>query len=219
MARFIDRTDAGRQLAKTLNDYRNRPGMLVLGLARGGVPVAFEVATQLDLPLDVMVVRKLGVPGHEEYAMGAVAPNGIQVLNTSAIEVLNIPDAVITEAAKRGSLEIERREKAYRGNVPPPDIAGKKIILIDDGLATGMSLFAAIRYLHKYQPAKIIVAVPIAAADTAREIDQIADEFYCLLLPEPFYSVSNWYEEFNQVNDAEVLRLISRPQGPLQKAS
>jgi predicted phosphoribosyltransferase len=209
---FRDRTEAGRELAKLLVEYRNRLDVLVLALPRGGVPVAFEVAQALHLPLDVFLVRKLGVPGHEELAMGAIASGGVLVLNEDVVRRLDIPEELIERVAIRERQELHRREQAYRGDRPPLDVSSRTIILIDDGLATGSSLRAAIAALRRSRPAKIIVAVPVGAADTCAELNQEADEAICAQMPEPFGGVGLWYDEFRQTSDDEVRDLLSRAQ-------
>jgi predicted phosphoribosyltransferase len=207
---FHDRTEAGRELAKLLTGYRDSPDVLVLALPRGGVPVAFEVARALRLPLDIFLVRKLGLPGHEELAMGAIASGGVLVLNDDVVRGLDIPDELIEQVAIRERRELQRREQAYRGDRPPLDISNRTIILIDDGVATGSSLRAAIAALRRLRPAKIIVAVPVGAPDTCAELNQVADEAICAQMPEPFGGVGRWYDEFGQVSDDEVGSLLSR---------
>jgi predicted phosphoribosyltransferase len=219
MRPFRDRRHAGQELAKALNYYRHRPNVLVLGLARGGAPVAHAVAETLNLPLDLAIVRKLGVPGHEEYAMGAIAPEGVRVLNTAAIEALSIPDGVIAEALRRESRELTRRQRVYRGTETLPDVRGKKVILVDDGLATGMSMLAAIRSLQRGSPAEIIVGVPVAAPDTARLINREVDAFYALRLPEPFRGVGGWYAQFPQLTDDDLKAYADTGHTTLRQAS
>jgi predicted phosphoribosyltransferase len=183
---------------------------LVLALPRGGVPVAYEVATALNVPLDVFIVRKLGVPGHEELAMGAIASGGIRTLNESVIQQLDIPPKAIEAMAAREAEELRRREQLYRGDKPSPTISRRTVILVDDGLATGSTMKAAIAALRRQNPAKIIVAVPTAPADTCDELQREADEVICAVTPEPFYAVGLWYENFAQTTDAEVMELIRR---------
>src|SRR5258705_4543096 len=207
---FQDRKDAGRQLALRLTDYANRSGLLVLGLPRGGVPVAYEVARELHAPLDVFLVRKLGVPGQEELAMGAIASGGIRVINEDVVSQLHIPDSVIDAVAKQELLELERRELAYRGDRPSPDVKDRTAILIDDGLATGSTMRAAAVSLRKRDPAQIVVAVPVAAAQTCDEFRGVVDEIICAVTPEPFYGVGLWYEDFSQTSDEEVRELLRR---------
>jgi putative phosphoribosyl transferase len=208
--RYRSRSEAGRLLARTLHRYKDRSDVLVLALPRGGVPVAYEVATALKAPLDVFIVRKLGVPGNEELAMGAIASGGIRTLNSSVIQHLNIPEEAIEAVAAREGEELRRRERLYRGDKPSPTISGRIVILIDDGLATGSTMKAAIAALRRQNPAKIVVAVPTAPADTCDELQHEADEVICAVTPEPFYAVGLWYENFEQTTDAEVTELIRR---------
>jgi putative phosphoribosyl transferase len=210
MMRFRDRPEAGRVLAEHLRKYANRRDVLVLALPRGGVPVAFEVARALHAPLDVFLVRKLGVPGHEELAMGAIASGGVRVLNDEVVNVLRIPEEVIDEVAAGEQQELERRERAYRGDRPPPNVRGRIIILVDDGLATGSTMRAAVAALRQQGPARIVVAVPVGAAETCAELQAEADEAVCAQAPEPFYAVGLWYEDFAQTTDEEVHDLLQR---------
>ncbi|MEX2263084.1 MAG: phosphoribosyltransferase [Bryobacteraceae bacterium] len=207
---FKDRADAGRQLAERLALYRNHPKGLVLGLPRGGLPVAFEVATALNLSLDVFLVRKLGVPGHEELAMGAIASGGIRVVNEDVVRHLRISREVIDAVAAREQEELRRRERLYRGDHPPPTIAGRTVILVDDGLATGSTMRAAVAALREQTPAKVVVAVPVAASEICRQMAALVDDMVCLHTPEPFYAVGLWYERFPQISDAEVGDLLER---------
>jgi predicted phosphoribosyltransferase len=207
---FRDRADAGRALAERLAHYANRPDVLVLALPRGGVPVAYEVARALGAPLDVFLVRKLGVPGQEELAMGAIATGGVRVLNDDVLRVLQIPDEVIESVAESQGRELERRERSYRDDRPLPRVRGRTVILIDDGLATGSSMRAAIAALRQQKPARIVVAVPVAAAATAEEMRREVDELVCVATPEPFYAVGSWYEDFTQTSDAEVHALLEQ---------
>src|SRR4030088_2287943 len=186
---FCDRRDAGRLLAAKLSAYANRPDLLVLALPRGGVPVAYEVARALDAPLDVFVVRKLGVPGYEELAMGAVATGGVRVLNDQLVERLGIPEPMIDAVAAREQQELARRERLYRGGRPPLDVRGRTVILVDDGLATGATMHAAIAALRQLQPARIVVAVPTASPETCEEMKAEADDVICAITPEPFHDV------------------------------
>ena len=208
--RFRDRAEAGRLLTSKLTEYANRPDALVLALPRGGVPVGYEVAKALNVPLDVFLVRKLGVPGHEELAMGAIASGGVIVLNDDVVHALRIPQSLIDRVAQREQQELERREKASRGDRPKPDVQGKTVILVDDGLATGSTMRAAIRALRQRGPAKIVVAVPAASPDTCAEFRGEVDEIVCALTPEPFYAVGLWYEDFSQTSDQEVSDLLER---------
>ena len=207
---FRDRTEAGRLLADQLRRYAGRSDLLVLGLPRGGVPVAYEVAKALGAPLDVFLVRKLGVPGHEEVAMGAIATGGVRVLSPSLLRQLGISPAMVDQVAEREQRELERRESAYRGSRPPPDVTGKTVILVDDGLATGSTMRAAAAALRRQNPAKLVVAVPVAAAETCEDFRDEVDEVVCAATPEPFYAVGIWYEDFSQTTDEEVRELLAR---------
>jgi predicted phosphoribosyltransferase len=207
---FADRADAGRQLAARLSDYANRPDVVVLALPRGGVPVAFEVARALRVPLDVFLVRKLGVPGREELAMGAIASGNVRVLNDEIVEHLGIPDEVIDAIAAEEQIELERRERLYRNNRPPLDVRGKTVILIDDGLATGSSMRAAATALRRQAPAHIVVAVPVGAPDTCAEFQLETDHAICLHMPPRFMAVGLYYEDFSQTTDDEVRDLLHR---------
>lgn len=207
---FIDRADAGRALAEHLARYAGRPDVIVLALPRGGVPVGFEVAKALGAPLDVFIVRKLGLPGHEEYAMGAIASGGVRVLNEDAVRGLRIPQRTIEEATRRERRELERREREYRGDRPPPDVRDRTVILVDDGLATGTTMQAAVRALRQQHPARIVVAVPTGSAETCERIAEGADEVVCATTPEPFHAVGLWYEDFSQTSDEEVHELLAR---------
>ncbi|HEX3157565.1 MAG TPA: phosphoribosyltransferase [Gemmatimonadaceae bacterium] len=206
---FRDRTDAGRRLAAELAAYTHRADVLVLGLPRGGVPVAFEVAHVLDVPLDVFVVRKLGVPGHEELAMGAIASGGVQVLNEDIIQDLGIPERAIAAASIREQAELERRERRYRDGRPPPDVRGHTVLLVDDGLATGSTMRAAVAALRALQPARIVIAVPVAAPDVCAALGAEVDEIVCAETPEPFHAVGLWYGDFSQTTDDEVHDLLA----------
>jgi erythromycin esterase-like protein/adenine/guanine phosphoribosyltransferase-like PRPP-binding protein len=212
--RFRDRREAGRLLAAKLTAYANRPDVIVLALPRGGVPVAYEVARALRAPLDVFVVRKLGVPGYEELAMGAVATGDIRVLNDQIVRDLRIPDYVIDQVAAEGGEELARRERAYRGGRSPLEVRGRTVILVDDGLATGATMRAAVKALRQHEPARIIVAVPTASPDTCEELRAEVDEVVCAITPEPFYAVGYWYEDFTQTTDQEVRELLARARHP-----
>src|SRR5918999_115065 len=207
---FRDRTDAGKRLATQLADYADRADVLVLALPRGGVPVAFEVAEALRAPLDIFLVRKLGVPGHEELAMGAIATGGVRVLNEDVVDNLRIPGEVVDAVAADELRELERRERAYRGDRPAPDVRGKTVILVDDGLATGSTMRAAAAALRQQQPARIVVAVPVSAPQTCDEYKMGVDEIICAVTPEPFQAVGLWYEDFSQTTDEEVRELLAR---------
>ena len=207
---FQDRTDAGQELAARLTKYANRPDVLVLALPRGGVPVAYEVAKKIGAPLDVFLVRKLGVPGHEELAMGAIASGGVRVINEDVVRFLNIPDEVIDAVAADEQQELERRGSAYRDDRPPPDVKGRVVILIDDGLADGSTMRAAAAALRKQGPARIVVAVPVSAPETCNEFRSEVDEIVCAVTPEPFRGVGLWYKDFSQTTDEEVRELLER---------
>lgn len=206
---FRDRRDAGRRLAEQLTAYAGRPDVLVLALPRGGVPVAYEVARALRAPLDVFVARKLGVPGHEELAMGAVA-TGVRVLKDEIVRGLEIPDDVIDAVTVWERRELARRERLYRGDCPAPDVRGRTVILVDDGLATGASMHAAVAALRQQGPARIVVAVPTAARETCEALRAEVDDVVCAITPEPFHAVGLWYEDFSQTTDDEVRELLGR---------
>lgn len=208
MARFSDRRDAGRKLAEKLSAYANRSGVIVLALPRGGVPVAYEVALALNAPLDIFIVRKLGVPGHEELAMGAIATSGIRVINQDIVRTFNVPQGLVEAVVNREWKELERRDRLYRGDQAPREIRDYTVILIDDGLATGASMHAAIMGLRAKDPARIVVAVPTAALETCEAFTDMVDEIICATTPEPFYGVSRWYEDFSQTTDEEVRTLL-----------
>lgn len=207
---FRDRTEAGRLLASKLREYANRDDVVVLALPRGGVPVAFEVARALHAPLDAFVVRKLGVPGYEELAMGAIASGGVRVLNQDVVLGLSIPSEMIDVVATQEERELERREREYRGGSPPLDVQGRTVILVDDGLATGSSMRVAARALRKKSPAQIIVAVPVGAPSTCAQFDSVVDKVVCGVTPEPFWAVGQWYQDFSQTSDEEVRDLLHR---------
>ena len=208
MSRYQDRRHAGRVLAAALREYAGRPDVIVLALPRGGVPVAYEVATRLGLPLDVFVVRKLGVPGHEEFAMGAIASGGVIVLNRETIEGLRLPKEALERVIGAERTELARREQMYRQGRPPLDVTGKICILVDDGLATGSTMRAAIAALRQRNARRIVVAVPIAAPSTCDELASEADDVICAATPEPFYAVGLWYANFEQTTDEEVHELL-----------
>jgi predicted phosphoribosyltransferase len=207
---FRDRREAGRLLATKLAAYAHRPDVIVLALPRGGVPVAYEVARALGAPLDVFLVRKLGVPGYEELAMGAIATGGVRVLNDQLVGGLRIPDFIIDEIAAYEQQELMRREHLYRGNRPPPDVRGRTVILVDDGLATGATMQAAVKALRQLQPARIVVAVPTASPETCDQLRAEVDDIICAITPEPFHAVGLWYEDFSQTTDEEVRDLLAR---------
>ncbi len=208
--KFYNRRAAGKLLAAQLTAYSNRADVLVLALPRGGVPVAFEVACTLHAPLDVMIVRKLGVPGEEELALGAIASGGVRVLNDDVVSILRIPKAVIDEIAAREQRELERRERLYRGGRPAYDVHGRTVLLVDDGIATGATMHAAVAAVKQQHPAHLVIAVPVAAAATYDEFTAQGDEIVCVLQPEWFYAVGLWYEHFTQTSDEEVRDLLER---------
>ena len=205
---FKNRAEAGRQLAARLTEYAARSDVVVLGLPRGGVPVAFEVATRLGAPLDLLLVRKLGVPGHPELAMGAIAAGGVKVLHRTLIKDLDIPNSLVEQTAVRERLELERRDRLLRGGEPFPVVRDHTVIIIDDGLATGATMEAAILAVREMKPAYIVAAVPVGAQDTCDRISEFADRVVCLQMPEPFSAVGLWYEDFAQTSDDEVQRLL-----------
>ena len=209
LQRFRNREDAGRQLAARLDSYKNRPDVVVLGLPRGGVPVAYEVAQHLAAPLDVFVVRKLGLPGQSELAMGAIAGDSVEVLNNDVIDHLGVPRAVVDRVVERERAELQRREMAFRADRVPLNVAGKTVIIVDDGLATGSTMEAAIAALRQMGPARIVVAVPVGAEETCARLRATADELVCLATPWPFTAVGQWYEDFAQTTDQEVRALLS----------
>jgi predicted phosphoribosyltransferase/erythromycin esterase-like protein len=213
---FHDRREAGRVLAEKLAAYAHRADVLALALPRGGVPVAYEVARALGAPLDVFVVRKLGVPGYEELAMGAIASGGVRVLNDQLVERLGIPEDMMDVVVARERQELERRERLYRRGRPPPDVRGQTVILVDDGLATGATMHAAIQALRKQNPARIVVAVPTASPETCEEMKAEADDVVCAITPEPFHAVGRWYQNFSQTTDEEVDVLLTRRSRPEQ---
>ncbi len=207
---FPNRTEAGRRLALLLREYANRRDVIVLGIPRGGVPVAFEIARTLKAPLDVLVLRKLGVPGHEELGFGAIASGGIRALNSEIVEALRIPPRDIELVTEREAKELKRREHAYRGRRPPLDVEGRTVVLVDDGIATGSGMRAAIDALHQMKPAQIVVAVPVAPASTCDRLRGEVDELICLATPDPFYGVGQFYYDFSQVSDEEVNEMLDR---------
>ncbi len=208
--RFRNRADAGRALATLLSRFADRADALVLALPRGGVPVAFEVASVLHVPLDVFVVRKLGVPGQPELAMGAIASGGIRVLNTEVVDQLGIPSSAIDQVAEHERVELERRERQYRGDKAPPAIAGRVVILVDDGLATGSTMRAAALAVRQRGPSSVVVAVPVAPPSTCEALRSDADEVVCAVTPSYFSAVGLWYDDFSQTTDEEVLELLGR---------
>lgn len=216
---FKDRTDAGRKLAAQLTRYANRGDVLLLALPRGGVPVAYQVAKQLKAPLDVFLVRKLGVPGYEELAMGAIAEGGVRVINEELVNYLGIPDEVIEGVAAVQQRELERRARAYRGNRPPPDVEDRIVILIDDGLATGSTMRAAAAALRPQKSRRLVVAVPVSSSETCDEFRSEVDEIVCAVTPQHFQGVGAWYQDFSQTSDEEVRELLKRTTQKGQVAS
>jgi len=207
---FANRREAGRILASLLMRYADRDDVLVLALPRGGVPVGFEVAQALRAPLDVFIVRKLGVPGHDELAMGAIATGGVRVLNDDVVISLELEPEVIDAVAAREEKELARRERIYRGARPAPDVRGRTVIVVDDGLATGSTMRAAVAALRKQGPARIVVAVPVAAPETCKEFKTEVDEAVCAATPRMFNGVGRWYEDFSQTTDEEVHELLAQ---------
>ena len=207
--RYANRREAGAVLAGQLRDFAGRTDVVVLGLPRGGMPVAFEVAKALQAPLDVFVVRKLGLPGHPELAMGAIASGGVRVLNDDLLRQLHVPTSAIDAVARAEQAELERRERAYRGARPPIPLEGRIVILVDDGLATGSTMRAAVLAIRRALPSQIVVAVPVGARETCRALEEVADDVVCARMPEPFTAVGLWYDNFEQTTDEEVRRLLS----------
>ena len=208
--RFPDRSKAGQLLAQKLTGYANNPAALVLALPRGGVPVGFEVACALNVPLDIIVVRKLGVPDHEELAMGAIASGDVRVLNYDTLDWLQIPHAVIDRVTEAEKEELHRREQAYRGSIPALDPAGKIVILVDDGIATGSTMRAAVEVVRSRNPQRIVIAVPTAPVSTAKELGTVADDFVAIIVADVFVGVGQWYEDFRQVSDEVTRDLCER---------
>jgi predicted phosphoribosyltransferase len=207
---FFNRTEAGEFLAELLSTYANRDDVIVLALPRGGVPVAAEVAKKINAPLDVFVVRKLGLPGHPELAMGAIASGGVRVFNGEVVKALRISDEVIDAVSGEELIELQRREKAYREGRPPLEVEGKTVIVVDDGVATGSTMLAAVSALRQLNAARIIIAAPVIAASTCREMQRVADEVTAVIIPERFYAVGQWYEDFSQTTDHEVRDLLAQ---------
>lgn len=214
---FPNRTDAGRRLAVLLREYANRTNLMVLGIPRGGVPVAFEVARALNAPLDVLVLRKLGVPGHEELGFGAIASGGIRALNSEIVEALRISPRDIELVTEREVKELKRREHAYRGRRSPLDVKGRTVILVDDGIATGSGMRAAVDALRQMKPAHIVIAVPVAPASTCDHLRGEVDDLICLATPDPFYGVGQFYYDFSQISDQEVNELLDRAAREIDK--
>jgi predicted phosphoribosyltransferase len=209
VGRFRNRREAGRLLAATLTEYANRPDVIVLALPRGGVPVAHEVARALDAPLDIFLVRKLGVPGHEEFAFGAIASGGVRVINDQVVRELRIPPHAIDQIAAKEQQELERRERLYRGGRPVPNVRGRTVILVDDGLATGATMYAAVTALRQQGAGRIVVAVPIASSDACTGLSRQVDQIICAVTPEPFHAVGLWYEDFLPTTDEQVRDLLA----------
>lgn len=207
---FEDREDAGRQLAARLSHYAGRKDVVVLALPRGGVPVGYEVARALDAPFDLLMVRKLGLPGQEELAMGAIASGGVRVLNDELVRMAGVPPIVIERIANEEKRELERREREYRGDRAPLEVEGRTVILVDDGVATGSTLRAAVAALRSRNPARIVVAVPTAAFSACEKLAEVADEVVCLTTPEPFFAISLSYRSFPQLTDDDVRRMLRR---------
>jgi predicted phosphoribosyltransferase len=207
---YRDRREAGRDLARQLQHYGDRDDVLVLALPRGGVPVAFEVATALNAPLDVFLVRKLGTPGHRELAMGAIASGGIKVLNDDVVRYLDISPEQIDAVAREEQQELERREAAYRSGRPLTSLKDRVVVLVDDGLATGSTMRAAVQAVRQQQPSRVVVAVPVGAPDTCAELGSLSDEVVCARMPTPFSAVGQWYLDFDQTTDEEVRDLLTR---------
>lgn len=207
---FADRAEGGHRLAEALEHYRRRANTIVVALPRGGVVTGAAIAEDLELPLDVLIVRKLGTPGHEELAMGAIGPGGVRVLNQEVVDALRIPAAAIDAVARREGVELERRERLYRGNEAPLAFAGKTVIVVDDGLATGSTMFAAVEVIRQHKPARIVLAVPVAPMDTLERFRFAVDELVYLETPEPFQAVGYWYVDFAQVDDEEVIEALAR---------
>src|ERR1043166_6714319 len=212
---YRDRIDAGKQLATRLSNYANRDYVLALALPRGGVPVAYEVAKALHAPLDIFLVRKLGVPGHEELAMGAISTGGVRVINADVVDHLRIPARVVDAVVEAELRELERRERLYRGARTEPEVSGKTVILVDDGLATGSTMRAAVEALRQQSPARIVVAVPVSASETCDEYRMGVDEIICAQTPAPFMGGGLWYQDFSQTTDAEVRDLLAKAESEI----
>ena len=218
--KFEDRREAGIVLGRQLSEFANRDDVIVLALPRGGVPVGYEVAKILAAPMDVFVVRKLGVPGREEFAFGAIASGGIRVLNEDIVRVLRLPDDLVARVAALEGIELERREKSFRGDRPPPDVENKIVILVDDGLATGATMRAAVKALKTQHPRQIVVGVPVASRQACEEFKEPNDVWsVCSITPEPFYGVGMWYRDFRQTTDEEVKAVLAAARSDLSKAA
>jgi predicted phosphoribosyltransferase len=210
---FHDRSDAGVQLARQLAEFDGDPLALVLALPRGGVPVAYEIARARSIPLDILVVRKLGVPGHEEYAMGALASGSVRILHPQVIAQMRVPAQAVEQTIAREARELERRDALYRAGKGPLQLSGRHVIIVDDGLATGATMRAAVAVVKQHRPARLLVAVPVAAPDTRDALAAEVDRVVCLHAPLGFHAVSQWYAQFPQTSDAEVLALLGKVQG------
>jgi putative phosphoribosyl transferase len=206
--RFRNRTEAGELLAEELTSYADKPNVIVLALPRGGVPVGAQVARKLNLPFDIFVVRKLGLPGHPELAMGAIAIGGVRVINRDVVDGMRIPELVIDAVAAQEQEELMRRRHAYRGNLPAPEVRGKTVILVDDGIATGSTMIVAVAALRQLKAGRIVVAAPVIPQSTFHQIHHAADEVVAVIVPERFYGVGQWYEDFSQTTDNEVRQLL-----------
>jgi putative phosphoribosyl transferase len=206
--RYRNRYVAGKRLAQALTAYKSRSDVIVLGLPRGGVPVAYEVARSLDVPLDVFIVRKLGMPGQREFAMGAIASGGVTLIDHDLVRQTRVPRAEVEAVIAAERTELDRRERLYRGDRPPLDVRGRTVILVDDGLATGASMQAAIAALRPQRPAAIVVATPVGSAEACRTMLAVADACVCVEMPEPFYAVGLWYDDFGETTDDEVTELL-----------
>jgi putative phosphoribosyl transferase len=210
MKRFVDRADAGRALAASLKEYEIDPDTIVLAIPRGGVPVAFEIAVTLEVRMDVLIVRKIGVPWNPEYAVGAVASDGIVVMDETMMHQLGLTPVGLAPIVRAELDELERRERLYRGDEPYPELEGHTVLLVDDGLATGSTMLAAIKAVRTRSPRRVVVAVPIASAEACADLDQAADRTICLETPDPFYGVGVWYEDFSETSDEQVLALLAQ---------
>ncbi len=206
---YKNRRGAGKELASSLTEYARQDDVIIVALPRGGVPVAYEIADILNVPLDVLLVRKLGVPGHEEFAMGAIAWGNVQIINQDTVQQLGISKEAIQQVIDKETQDLHRRNRLYRNDQPLPQIKGNRVIVVDDGLATGATMKAAISALRQLGANEIVVAVPVASPSTCRELGKIANKVICLRTPEPFYGVGQWYQDFSQTTDQEVENLLS----------
>lgn len=218
---YRDRRDAGRVLADRLREYAGRQDVIVLALPRGGVPVGYEIASAIGAPLDVFMVRKLGLPGHPEFAMGAIASGGVRVLNEDLIRWYRVPASAVDQIARAEQQELERREQAYRAGRPPLSVDGRTVILVDDGLATGSTMRAAVLAVRRLLPSEIIVAAPVGAADSCRALAEVADDVVCARMPDPMRAVGLWYQNFEQTTDEEVRALLAAAAGepPMKRSA